>query len=210
MMGNKSFGVVALLVLMSGCTPNDQNMTRAQGAGVGAAVGAGLGAIIGGDTEDALIGAAVGGLAGLAVGEVVARKKAKYASTEAMIREERASIQKKTREMASYNNGLRAEFDRLNQEIAALEAEVAAQRTDHGAALDLRSRAEGNLAAARRRLAEVNQEVDVSRQLYDQAKSEGASTDLASWNKQIFELERLRDELVVLIGDFETDNHWIS
>ena len=48
--------------LAPACTTlNDQNTTRAQGAGAGAALGAGLGALIGDDPEDILIGAAVGG-----------------------------------------------------------------------------------------------------------------------------------------------------
>lgn len=210
MVRSKTIGMVAALMLMTGCAANDQNLTRAQGAGAGAALGAGLGALIGKDTDSALIGAAVGGLAGLAVGEVVARKKADYVSTEAMIEKERELAQNNASEMADYNASLRDHLDTLNQDIQALEAEVALERSRHAGALDLRARAEDNLDQARQRLAEVSQEVDVSRQLYEEAKAEAPPVDLTEWDRQIRELERRRSELVVLIGDFEASAQQIS
>ena len=212
MAGSKSVGVVLAIALglVSGCAANDQNLTRVQGAGFGAAVGAGLGALIGGDTEGALVGAAVGGLAGLALGDAVARKKSDYASTEAMIREERRIARQNASEMAAYNASLARHLDTLDRDIERLEADLVAERTSREAALSIRSQAKDDLQDARRRLAEVNREVVVSQRLYAQAKAEGSSPELADWDRQIVELERRRDELMVLISDFETRASRIS
>ena len=202
-MGNKSIAVVAVLVLLSGCAANDQNITRAQGAGAGAAVGAGLGLLVGKDTESTLVGAAVGGLAGFALGDAVARKKADYASTEAMIEKEHQIARRNADEMARYNASLRGHLDELTVDIAELEATADNRRVRQASARDLRARAESDLTQARQRLAKINQEIDVSRQLYDQAKAERSTADLAGWNRQIQELERRRRELAALIGDYE-------
>lgn len=204
MSGFRSAALLAALFLISACTVNDQNVTRAQGAGAGAALGAGLGAIIGGDSEDILIGAAVGGLAGLAVGEAVARKKADYATTEDMIVQERRIVSEKTAHIGSYNASLEQQLDGLNRDIAALEAAVVEGRADRAAKRGLRERAEADLQRARQRLAEVNQEIDVSRQVYQEAVDDSEPVDLVDWDRRIRELERRRDELAKLIGDFET------
>ncbi len=210
MAGNKTVGAILAAALVTGCVANDQNLTRAQGAGVGVAVGAGLGALISGDTEGALVGAAVGGLAGLALGDAVARKKSDYASTEAMIREERRIARQNASEMAAYNASLTRHLETLDRDIARLEDDLVAERANREAALSIRSQAKDALQEARRRLAEVNQEVAVSQRLYDQAKAEGPSPDLVDWDRQIGELERRRDELMVLISAFESRTSRIS
>ncbi|MDH3663135.1 MAG: hypothetical protein OEU92_24465 [Alphaproteobacteria bacterium] len=204
MSGIRSASMLMALFLMSACAVNDQNATRAQGAGAGAALGAGLGALIGGDPEDVLIGAAVGGLAGLAVGEAVARKKADYATTEDMIVQERRIVTEKTGQIGAYNASLERQLDGLNRDIAVLEAALAEGRAERAAKLDLRQRANADLDRARQRLAEVNQEIDVSRKVYQEALGDSEPVDLVDWDRRIRELERRRDELARLIGDFET------
>jgi len=196
--------LLAGLFLLSACTANDQNVTRGQGAGAGAAIGAGLGALIGDDPEDILLGAAVGGIVGLAAGEAVARKKASYASTEDMIVKERRLVTEQTDALLLYNAGLERDLGALNRSIAELEGEVVRTRSDRRARNNLRQRAEADLGEAKQRLAEVNQEIDVSRNLYDQARRGAEVVDLADWDRRIRELERRRDNLVFLIGDFET------
>ncbi len=208
-MGNNSIALIAVLALLSGCAANDQNVTRAQGAGAGAALGAGLGLLVGKDTESTVIGAAVGGLAGLALGDAVARKKADYVSTEVMIKKEHGIARRHADEMATYNASLRDHLDELTVDIAGLETEAGSQRARRATARDLRTRAETDLAQAHRQLAKANQEIDVSRKLYETAKAEGSSTDLAGWDRQIRQLERHRRELALLIGDFESGSQQI-
>lgn len=189
---------------MSACAVNDQNTTRAQGAGAGAALGAGIGLILGGDPGDILVGAAVGGLAGLAVGEVVARKKADYASAEDMVVQERRIVTEKADQISSYNAGLEQQLDILNRDIAVLEAAISEGRADHSVKIALRERAVTDLGQARQRLAEVNQEIDVSRKVYQEALRDSQPVDLVDWDRRIRELERRRNTLANLIGDFET------
>ena len=198
------------LLLLAGCVTDDRNATRVQGAGAGAAVGAGIGALVGGDAEDILIGAAVGGLAGLAVGEVVARKKADYATAEDMIVQERRIVAEKADRTRRYNASLEDEIDVLNRDIAALEAAITEGQADHATKLELRQRAEADLSRARQRLAEVNQEIEVSRRVYQEAVRDGEPVDLVDWDRRIRELERRRDRLATLVGDFESSTRRIA
>ncbi len=200
----RSAGLLTALFFMSACAVNDQNTTRAQGAGTGAALGAGLGLILGGDAEDALIGAAVGGLAGLAAGEAVARRKTDYATAEDMIVQERRIVTEKADQIRSYNAGLEQQLDTLNRDIVMLETAISEGRADHSAKLQLRRQAARDLDQAQRRLAEVNQEIDVSRKVYRDARRGSEPVDLVEWDRRIRELERRRDTLATLIGDFET------
>ncbi len=201
---------VTALPLLSACVTDDQNATRLQGAGAGAAIGAGIGALVGGDTEDVLIGAAAGGLVGLAAGEVVARKKADYATKEDMVVQERQIVAQKADEIGAYNIGLRGKLRKLNQDIALLEEEAARGRAARGERLDIKRRAVTDLNQARQRLAEVNREIDVSRQVYQQALSESQPVELVDWDRRIRELERRRDALTTLIGDFESSTQRVA
>lgn len=210
MLGFRSAALLAAFLFLSACAASDQNVTRAQGAGAGAALGAGLGALIGDDPEDVLIGAAAGGLVGLAAGEAVARKKADYATKEDMIVQEREIVAEKADQIGAYNISLRGQLDTLNREIAALEGEAARGRAAHGERAHLKKRAQANLDQARQRLAEVNQEIGVSRQIYQEALNESQPVDLADWDRRIRELERRRDALTALIGDFESSTQRIA
>lgn len=210
MSANRWAALLTVLFFISACAVDDRNATRAQGAGAGAALGAGLGAIIGNDPQDILIGAAIGGLAGLAAGEVVVRKKADYATAEDMVVQERRIVAQKADQIGSYNAGLERNLDVLDRDIVSLEAEIARGRADQAAKLQLRRRVEADLDQARQRLAEVNQEIDVSRKVYYEAVNDGEPVDLVEWDRRIRELERRRDTLAVLIGDFETSARRIA
>ena len=50
-----------------------------------------------------------------------------------------------------------------------------------------------DLDQARQRLAEVNQEIDVSRKVYREALRDSEPVDLAEWDRRIRELERRRN-----------------
>lgn len=204
MLGFRSAALLTALFFLSACAVNDQNATRAQGAGTGAALGAGLGLILGGDPEDVLVGAAVGGLAGLAVGEAVARKKADYATAEDMVVQEQRIVTEKIGQIETYNAGLEQQLDEMNRDIAALEVAISEGRADQAAKVQLRRQAATDLDQARQRLAEVNQEIDVSRKVYQEALRDSEPVDLVDWDRRIRELERRRNILATLIGDFET------
>lgn len=209
MLGFRIIAFFAALSLLSACM-NDQNATRAQGAGAGAAIGAGIGALVGGDPEDVLIGAAAGGLIGLAAGDAVARKKADYATKEDMIVQERRIVSEKADAIGAYNIGLRGKLRELNDDISLLEEEAARGRAARGERRDLRRRAVAELDQARQRLAEVNREIDVSRQVYQEALAESQPAELADWDRRIRELERRRDALTSLIGDFESSTQRVA
>jgi hypothetical protein len=209
MSGRGCAALLAVAFLFSACAANDQANTRAQGVGAGAALGAGIGALIGNDPEDILIGATVGGLVGLAAGDAVARKKANYASAEDMIARERRIATEEADTLAAYNVGLERDLESLNDSIEEMEADVVRGRSEHVLKVELRRRAEEELGEARQRLAEVSQEIDVSRRLYEEARADVEAVDLAEWDRRIRELERRRSRLVQLIGDFETSRQRI-
>ncbi|MGI9485568.1 MAG: hypothetical protein ACR2RF_06750 [Geminicoccaceae bacterium] len=183
---------------------NDQDATRTQGAGAGAALGAGLGLVFGGGVEEILISAAVGGLAGLAAGDAVARKKADYATAEDMVVQERHIVTEKVDQIGSYNARLEQQLDTLNADIALLEAAISEGRANHSTKLKLRQQAATDLDQARQQLAEVSQEIDVSRKVYQEALRDSEPVDLVEWDRRIRELERRRNTLAALIGDFKT------
>jgi len=205
--------VIALmtaLFLSSACTVNDQNATRAQGAGVGAALGLGLAALVGGDGDALVVGAAVGGLAGLAAGDAVARKKADYATAEDMIIEERRIAAEQAEEIRLYNASLERDLAKLNRDVADLEVAASQGRIDRADKIQLRERAVSRLERAQQQLVEVNQEITISRKIYQEARRESQPVDLAQWDRRIRELERRRDALAVLIGDFETSTRRVA
>ena len=209
-MSGKPVAALVAAHLMVGCAASDGSLTRMQGAGAGAALGAGVGALIGDSTESTLIGAAAGGLAGLAVGDAVARKKAGYASTEAMIVAERNIAARKADELDAYNAALERDIEGLDNDILALESKLHDGRSRHAASVELARRAAADLDQARHRLAEVNQEIDISRDLYEQVLATSEPVDLVEWDRRIRELERRRDELVTLIGDLEASSRRIA
>ncbi len=120
--------VVPLLVtsLLSGCaTTNDQDRTKAEGAGLGALIGGLLGYAI--DRESgALIGAAVGAGAGYMVGNEVAKRKREYANSEDFLDAEIARTQEFNSTAVAYNK-------KLNQDIKALEKESKTLRARYDA-----------------------------------------------------------------------------
>ncbi len=195
-------GSVALAFLC-GCTANDQTATRAQGAGAGAALGAGVGLLAGKDARSAIIGAGLGGFAGLVLGDTVARKKADYVSTEAMIAKEHEIVRQNADEVARYNASLRAHIDQLSVEVAALEAKAATSRDRRIQTAKLRTQAEQDLASAHQRLVGVNKELQITMALYEEAEAERSATELADWNEEIQNLEQRKRDLALLISAFE-------
>ena len=210
MLADRTVALLTMLLLLPACAMDDRNLTRAQGAGAGAALGAGLGVLIGDDTESTLLGAAAGGLAGLAIGDAIARKKADYATQEDMIVEERRIVVQETDRVLAENARLKRQLNVLNREIAALEADVERGLVKRGDRRNLQRQAAADLGQARTRLAEVNQEIAVSRSVYQEALGDSGRVELAEWDRRIRELERRRDALVTLIDDFEASAERIA
>lgn len=122
--------ILLIVCMVSGCASmSDSTKTKAQGAGLGAAVLGGIGAITGaivGGKKGAIIGAAagaaLGGVAGYWWGSTVSDRKKKYANEE-----ERLDGEIKV--VAGYNNRLKEDnkqteirIAQLNQEVANLQA----------------------------------------------------------------------------------------
>ncbi len=117
-------------VLAAGCVSNppvdepagettgqtDSQRTRTEGAVLGGLLG-GLIGLATGDEKGAAIGAVLGAGAGYVIGSEVAKRKEKYASTEAFLDAEIART-------AEFNETARAQHGRLRQEIAALDRET--------------------------------------------------------------------------------------
>jgi hypothetical protein len=203
------FGAGAILQL-AGCAGNDQDTTRVQGVAAGAAVGAGVGQLLGGNSRSTLVGAVIGGALGLAAGDAVARRKAGYASTEVMITAETERLGEQAEALSTYNAGLRDHLRTMDREIAALEAKREAGSADRDAALEIKEQAADQLARAEDRLAEVEQEVEISHGLLADARDEREATELALWERHLEGLEQERDQLVLLIGNFQTRTEKIS
>ncbi len=183
--------VLAALVpafVLTGCTTDDQFNTRAQGAGAGALVGAGLGALIGslsGDAgQGALIGAAAGGAMGLAYGDHVARKKARYASTEDYLDACIASARSVNADAYAYNRS-------LSNRIAALEREIriAVGSGNRARMRQMRSEIASLESEARAKVQVVNEEISIQRQVIS---SESSSANTSGLRSEVARLESTR------------------
>lgn len=108
--------LVIVVSLLPGCaTMSDSTRTKAEGAGVGAAVGAGLGYLMGGG-RGAAIGAAAGAGVGFLVGNEIAKRKQSYASTEDFLNAEISNTEEYNRTAVAHNQ-------KLSRDIAVLEKE---------------------------------------------------------------------------------------
>jgi hypothetical protein len=188
---NLKAGLLAAMVpavLLSGCTSDDQFNTRAQGAGAGAVVGAGVGALLGSLSGDAgrgaLIGAAIGTAGGLAVGDHVARKKARYANTEAYLDACIASAQKVNADAYAYNRSLSNRIASLEREIriAVGSGDRATMRAKKKEVLALQNEAQAQVKV-------VSEEISVQRQVIT---AESGSSNVGGLRSEVTRLESAR------------------
>lgn len=110
-----------LLGLSCGCA-NDQQRTRAEGAGVGAVVGGLLGAAVGG-RDGAALGAVVGAAGGAVYGDQQAKKKQELADREDALKLAAAQAQQATREARAANESLQREITALEDSIKRLKVQ---------------------------------------------------------------------------------------
>ncbi len=111
-----------VVAALGGCAANDEQRTKAEGAGVGAVVGGLLGYAI--DRErGAVIGAALGAGAGYAVGNEIAKRKKAYATTEAFLDAEIARVEEFNDTAYAYNSSVRQDIARLDREAEQLRTQ---------------------------------------------------------------------------------------
>ncbi len=179
-----------VILLVSGCATSDQTRTKAEGAGIGAALG-GLAGYLIGDEEGALIGAAAGAGVGFLVGREIAQRKAKYASREDFLDAEIART-------AEYNQTIRAYNEKSESEIAALEKEAEALRDAYKAGAEQKSTLLAKQADIKERLAQNKQleedllaELEVQTKIIEQEGAEATKDDpyIAKLEKEVQELQ---------------------
>lgn len=175
---------LGLALTLSGCAKNSMNeadRTRAEGAAggsvIGAVLGAGIGAALGGRSgalRGAAIGAAAGALAGFAVGEEIARRKERYASTDAFYDAQLVQT-------AAY-------IETVKQSNTELALNI--QQIDAGEFDDERESVERQQKAAKETLVSASQELAVQQEVLKEAESAGFSQErLATMRMQVQELE---------------------
>ena len=204
-----AFSIITLMTGCGGNGTNDQTATRGQAAAGGAVVGALLGQVFGKDTKSTIVGGIVGAGLGLAAGEVVAQRKANYASRESLIDGETALAEQTAAETEAYNRQLRQDIASLDRGIAEHQAAIASGNADRDRATALKREAQQKLQTADARLANVEEELQVSRDLHADASAGAATRGLDEWQQTIEDLEEERAELTALIDDLKTSSQRI-
>lgn len=163
---------------LSGCAGmSDQQMTVAQGAGVGALLGAVAGQAIGGNTRSTLIGAAAGGLIGAAVGSSIAERKAQYANEEDFLIAEIRRNEEFIREADAENRQLYAEIDRLDRESRRLAREYRAGKASRDAMVQQRSTLEKQLAKAKQVNSLAEKQLADATEVYNESRQKRGPQD---------------------------------
>jgi len=182
-----TFVLVALLV--SGCATSDQTRTKAEGAGIGAAIG-GLAGYLIGDEKGALIGAAAGAGVGFLAGREIAKRKAEYASREDFLDAEITRT-------AEYNETIRAYNQQNEMELAALEKEAEALREAYETGAEQKSSLLAKQADIKERLAQHKEleedlvaELEVQTEIIEQEGADAPEDDpyIAKLEKEVQEL----------------------
>ena len=175
----KSLLIAALIgASLSGCAGmNDQQVTVAQGAGVGALLGAVAGQAIGGDTRSTLIGAAVGGLIGAGIGSSIAERKAQYANEEDFLNAEIARNQEFIREADAENRQLYAEITRLDRESRRLAREYRAGKASRNALVQQKSGLEKQLSKAKQVNSLAEKQLADANAVYSESKQKRGPQD---------------------------------
>lgn len=190
---------VLVTLLASGCATSDQNRTKAEGAGIGAAIG-GLAGFLIGDEKGALIGAAAGAGVGFLAGREVAKRKAEYANREDFLEAEITRT-------AEYNETIRAYNAQNTEELAALEKEANALREAYEAGAEEKSVLLAKQADLKERLAQHTEleedllaELKVQNEILEQERAKAPKDDpyLAKLEREV---QELRDNIQSLQED---------
>ena len=180
---------MAAVLLAAGCATSDQNRTKAEGAGIGAAIG-GLAGYLIGDEKGALIGAAAGAGVGFLAGREIAKRKAEYASREDFLDAEITRT-------AEYNDTIRAYNQQNELELAALEKEAEALSVAYEAGAEQKSSLQAKQADIKERLAQHKEleedllaELEVQNEIIEQEGADAPEDDpyIAKLEKEVQEL----------------------
>ncbi|MFO1529834.1 MAG: glycine zipper domain-containing protein [Kiritimatiellia bacterium] len=187
--------------LATGCASmNDQDKTRAQGAGFGAVAGALLGALIGQAVNDdpasgAIIGGVIGAAGGAVYGDHVAKKKAEFASQEDFLDACMASASNVTAQAVAYNAGLQQELDQMDATIAQNQAAIAAGTASQTDLAALKQHGEARLAEAGKALEAIEIEIAAQKQVLEEEKGNPGGERLARLQQQVEALEAEHNRL---------------
>lgn len=167
-------GLLSLLALLSACA-NDQQRTRAEGVGAGAAIGAVLGHVIGG-RDGAIAGAALGGIAGGVVGDKAAEKKRQYAEREDALQLAAAHSRVIAQRARETNESLRRDIASLETSVSQLLAQNLSARSRVELAANTRRSYKETNDRLDLRLAEVRSEIGRQQQVLRQEQEIAAQT----------------------------------
>jgi hypothetical protein len=189
---------LAGLLLVAGCAnqPSNENRTRLEGAGIGAAIGGLAGALIGG-RDGAAWGAAIGGGIGLLGAEAVNRQRRSYSDNAQRLEAEQRIAGQTLTATRAYNQGLVQRVANLDGQAARYAQARAAGRADLASAKSLREEMESEASAARENLSRLEAALGESRRQLAAAREEAGrgSADVASLELSIRALEGERDGL---------------
>ena len=197
--------VVAMTYALSGCaTMDDQDRTKAEGAGVGAVLGGLIGLAVGGK-KGAAIGAVLGAGAGVFVGGEVAKRKQQYASTEEAIAGEMQQTEIFTQSVRAENHQLEQDIDIYNEQIASLNANIQSGKESRSSLTTQKNKMQARHNAAKKSLSAVQNELQVVRTLHQEFQTDrGDSAELQEWQGKIGKLEKEKSILKENIDTLNT------
>lgn len=195
--------LAAIPLLLPGCaTSQDGRTAQAQATAIGTVSGGALGFLAGSllskDSDGAavgtLIGAAAGGAVGYAYGTSVAKRKEKYASTEAWLQQEIALTHQANTQIQAHNQTLAAEITALEQRAKkAREAQDKAQIASIKNAVEKIRASATKQASTEKRVA-----LDIKDVLAD-SQAKNATADYASYKTEAVQFDRAIAERGVLL-----------
>ena len=210
----KKTGIWIVLIAfcgVTGCaTMTEQEQTRAQGAGIGAAAGAVGGAMIGaifggrqGAAVGAMAGAALGVTAGALYGDHVANQKQKYVTEEDYIHACITSVRQVTNDTMAYNQELGREMAPLTTEVEDALVAYDQYRIQAEELLRTRDKVGAKLGEASHKLENAQSELTIQRQTVERERHI-MKTSLEPLEAEIRQLEAAVSELETRIHALES------
>jgi len=183
-----------LTVSLLGCA--DSTRTKVEATALGTIAGGGAGYAIGGK-PGAAIGAGIGFLVGIFTGSKIAARKQEYADRQEAIREEIAFNQRYIEEVRVTNQKLEEEVQDYEQQLAFIREK---KRSNTLTEMDSQRQTESqqalqeNVQLAQTAFEEVEKELHVSRQRYEQYQGDTADSS-SQWQNEISELAQEKNTL---------------
>lgn len=177
---------------------DDQTRTRVEGTLIGMGVGALAGNLIGNDTSSTLIGTAIGGGVGYLVADEVARRKKEYKTKEKLIAAETSRTAELIKETQAINRQLKKEIGATKKAVATLQQQVKQGKAKQTALKAQKAAVDKRYKEAQQALTVVEKELEVTTDLYEDAKTEAVEADekaLAQWQNRIAQLKQEKNTL---------------